>query len=53
MQFTKAPEPTDIIWENRFLTDYKTIIYRELLAYGIIMVILLLSFAAIYHVAVT
>jgi hypothetical protein len=44
---TKAPEPTDIIWENRHRTLYE-IFWREVFAYGIVIVILLASFVFIY-----
>ena len=52
MKFNKASEPTDIIWENRIYTaaDY---FFRQLVAFSIIAVLLLGSFAFIYKVART
>jgi hypothetical protein len=52
MQFKRASEPTDIIWENRVytITDY---FFRQLLAYTIIGILLFGSFAFIYKVART
>lgn len=50
MEFKRASEPTDIIWENRIYTatDY---FFRQLVAYFIIGVLLFGSFAFIYTVA--
>jgi hypothetical protein len=45
--FRKAPEPSDIIWENRNLTRMQ-LIGRELVAYGSVVIILLASFVFIY-----
>jgi len=48
-----APEPTDIIWENRFLSDKHQILKRELLAYFGILLVLLFSFGVIFRIAVS
>lgn len=45
--FYRAPEPSDIIWENRNLTRMQ-LIGRELIAYGSVGIILLASFVFIY-----
>ena len=52
MKFKKASEPTDIIWENRIYTssDY---FFRQLVAFIIISILLLGSFAFIFKVART
>lgn len=52
MKFVAASEPTDIIWENRIYTatDY---FFRQLLAFTIIGLMLLASFAFIFKVART
>lgn len=50
--FSKAPEPTDIIWENRFTDNNKQILKRELIAYGGIVLILVFSFIMIFMIAV-
>lgn len=47
-KFKPAPEPTDIIWENRHWT-YSQIKTRESIAYGSVVVMLLLSFYLIYY----
>ena len=52
MKFKRASEPTDIIWENRIYTqtDY---VFRQIVAYTIIGILLFGSFAFIYKVART
>mmetsp|Transcript_3109 Transcript_3109/g.3650 ORF Transcript_3109/g.3650 Transcript_3109/m.3650 type:complete len:82 (+) Transcript_3109:1431-1676(+) len=52
MKFKKASEPTDIIWENRVFTatDY---FFRRMVAYTIISILLMGSFAFIFKVART
>lgn len=49
-QFKEAPEPTNIIWENRHFTrlDY---IKRQGIAFGIIAVLLAITFWAIFRVS--
>jgi hypothetical protein len=49
-KFTKASEPTDIIWENRHFTVAARFM-RELLGYAIVVVILVLSFISILWLA--
>lgn len=50
MRFKRASEPTDIIWENRIFTtaDY---FFREFVAYLVIGILLVGSFAFIYNIA--
>ena len=50
MKFERAAEPTDIIWENRHFTWWK-ILTRELIAYSVIVIVLMLSFWGIYAIA--
>lgn len=53
LKFTTAPEPTDIIWENRFLSEKHQILKRELVAYLGIMLVLMFSFVVIFRIAVS
>ena len=46
-KFKAASEPTDIIWENRHFTNYERKI-REAKAYGTVILVLLVSFYAIF-----
>jgi hypothetical protein len=50
IQFERAAEPTDIIWENRHFTWWNIFI-RELIAYSVIVIVLMLSFWGIYAIA--
>jgi len=49
-KFESAAEPTDIIWENRHFTWWN-IFTRELIAYSVIVIVLMLSFWGIYAIA--
>lgn len=48
--FKQAPEPTDIIWENRHYTTFD-LYKRAFISYGIIVIILLLSFYFLFFLA--
>lgn len=50
MKFEKAEEPTDIIWENRHFTWW-AIFRREMIAYSVIVIVLMISFFGIYAIA--
>ena len=52
LNFKRASEPTDIIWENRYFTK-KDYIWRQLIAYTIIFVALLGCFWLTYVIAST
>ena len=52
LNFKRASEPTDIIWENRYFTK-KDYIWRQIIAYAIIFVALLVCFELTYLIAYT
>ena len=52
LNFKGASEPTDIIWENRHFTS-KDYIWRQIIAYAIIFVALLVCFELTYLIAYT
>ena len=47
----KASEPTDIIWENRYLKG-KELVKREIIAYGTVILILLAGFIFMFFLVV-
>jgi len=47
---TDAPDPTDIIWENRHFTD-KQILYRSLLVFAVCILLLVASFLTLLTIA--
>ena len=50
VDFQKASEPTDIIWENRHVTN-KIIIKRKIFVFIVIFIMLNISFGSIYYSA--
>ena len=48
--FQPAPEPSDIIWENRHWGPWDTL-FREFIAYTVVAFLLALSFAFIFRVS--
>lgn len=50
LEFLDASEPTDIIWENRYLTR-KAIFWREICAWIVIAILMSGSFVIVYYVS--
>jgi len=51
LQVKKASEPTDIIWENRYLKG-SALLKREIIAYGAVLLILLAGFIFMFFLVV-